>query len=104
MTNLDRLYVDLLHVGLIVLRQAADSGSLEWVSVELELLHNVPSLIAEENKERHRYFWEKERTHYINWVSSPGRDIQRSRMRTYYEPIWENMNEIFKHMFTSKSV
>lgn len=98
MSELDLLYAQALHVGFTVLRQAVDSGSREWVDAELELLHNVPSLIGEGNKERHRYFWFRERTHYIEWVSVPGRERARSRMRTYYEPVWSEMEPFIQQL------
>jgi len=91
MTTRDRLYRHLLTAGFLVLRQASDAGDAAWVAAEIELLHNVPSLIGEMNPERHEYFWQQERTAYLEWVNAPGRDLQRSRMATYYEPIWKEM-------------
>jgi len=91
MTKLDDLYRQLLQLGFVVLRQAVDAHDYEWVSAEVELLHNVPSLIGEKNPSRHRYFWHQERAAYLDWVRAPGRQVQRSRMATYYEPLWKEM-------------
>lgn len=91
MNELDVLYARLLQLGFIILRDAAHSGDREWLNAELEMLHNVPSLLGEENAERHRCYWYSERQHYIDWVSAPGRDRAKSRMLTYYEPIWREM-------------
>jgi hypothetical protein len=96
MEQIELLYARLLHVGFIVLRQAVESRSHEWVEAEFELLHNVPSLIGEDNKARHRYFWFTERTHHIEWVSVPGREEAKSRMLTFYEPIWNEMEPLMK--------
>jgi len=82
------------------MRQAAESRNRDWLDAEFEMLHNVPSLINESNLERHRYFWSKERTHYIEWVSAPGRQEAKSRMLTYYKPIWDEMEshvQVFEH-------
>jgi len=92
--QLYELYCDMLRVGFLVLRQGLDAGDLEWLDSELELLHNVPSLVAETNAARHEYFWMQERTRYIEWASSPGREWQRSRMLTYYEPLWREMEPL----------
>ncbi len=94
MVDLDLLYTHLLTVGFVVMRQAAESSNQEWLDAEFELLHNVPSLIGETNPERHKYFWSEERTYYIRWVSAAGREIARSRMLTYYQPIWDEMEPI----------
>lgn len=94
MAKLDALYTHLLAVGFVVMRQAAESKSRDWLDAEFELLHNVPSLIGETNAERHRYFWYKERPHHIEWVSAPGREEAKSRMLTYYKPIWDEMEPL----------
>lgn len=96
MTQIDISYKHILEVGFIVMRQAVESGDRDWIDAEIELLHNVPSLIGEENKHRHRYFWDKERAHYLDWVSGPGRDKAKSRMLTYYEPIWSEMEPLVR--------
>src|SRR5438874_10887290 len=89
--DLDLLYAQLLHRGFLVMRQALDSKNQDWIELEFDLLHNVPSLIGEKNIERHRYFWFQERTLYIERVSAPGREQARSRMLTYYKPVWDEM-------------
>jgi hypothetical protein len=93
-TQIDSLYAQTLQVGFLVLRQAFESGIRDWINAELELLHNVPTLIGETNKERHRYFWHKERRRYMDWASAPGRDQAKSRMMTYYQPIWDEMEPL----------
>ncbi len=102
MSRLDSMYVNSLSVGFLVLKQAVESGSREWIEAEIELLHNMPSLIGESNKARHRYFWLKERTHYIDWVSKPGREEARSRMLTFYEPIWSEMEPVVREFLDLK--
>ena len=98
MLQLNALYRDLLNSGFIILRQAAEDQDAEWLSVELEFLHNIPSLIGEENVKRHQYFWNCERTAYIAWISSSGTERQKSRMTTYYEPIWRQMEPLIEQM------
>jgi len=98
MAKLDRLYAQLLAVGFVVMRQAAESRDRTWLEAELELLHNVPSLIGEPNAERHRYFWTQERPHHIEWASAPGREEARSRMLTYYKPIWDEMEPLIARL------
>ena len=98
MTELDVLYARLLHLGFIVLKEAAHSGDREWLEAELEMLHNVPSLLGEENFERHRYFWFSERQAYIDWTSKSGRDHAKSRMLTFYAPIWQDMEPLIVEM------
>jgi hypothetical protein len=94
MNELALLYARFLNVGFLVMRQAVESADRDWIDAELELLHNVPSLIGEDNMERHKYFWFQERAHHIQWVSLPGREKAKSRMLTYYKPLWDEMEPL----------
>ncbi len=91
MHELNSFYGRLLQFGFIGLRQAVCLGNRGWAEAEIALLHNIPSLLSEPNLERHRYFWFKERVHYIEWACALGREEIKSRMLTYYEPIWRDM-------------
>ncbi len=91
MNTRDALYTHMLHVGLIIVRQALAAGRVEWARAEIDLLHNIPSLIGEKNLSRHVYFWNGERQHYLDWMSRHGTDEAKSGMRTYYMPIWNEM-------------
>lgn len=102
MTKLDLLYAQLSSIGMIVLRQAVDSGNPDWVDAELEMLHNVPSLIGESNAARHRYYWNQERMHYHRWANEEGPAIAKSRMRTFYVPIWKEMEPLLTRMLDSQ--
>ena len=98
MTPLDACYARLLQLGFVVLRQAIESGNHDWIEAELVLLHNLPSLLGESNVERHRCFWFLERVEYMNWVRGQARNEPISRMRTYYEPIWEEMEPLIANL------
>jgi len=94
MNSLNKYYLQLLEIGFLVLRQAADEGDSNWLSAELDFLHNVPSLVGETNLHRHRYFWFQERDRYLSWIENSGSDRSKSRMRTFYEPILKEMEPI----------
>jgi hypothetical protein len=97
---LNACYANLLHIGFIVLSQALGAKDLEWAEAERELLHNIPSLLNESNPERHKYFWLVERERYIEWASNAGSE-QRSRMLTYYAPIWREMEPLVQELLSA---
>jgi hypothetical protein len=90
MQTINAYYLQLLHLGFIVLRQALDSKDWEWADHERQFLHNIPSLINETNTKRHECFWIHERDMYLEWVNRRGGEPQ-SRMLTYYEPTLREM-------------
>ncbi len=92
MSKLDEAYKMLLNVGFIVLRDAVQSKSSEWIKAEIEMLHNIPSLIGESNAQRHKYYWLQERKSYMDWMAQDGSEYAKSRMQTFYEPIWNSMS------------
>ncbi len=95
MNERDKAYVQILHFGLLRLRDAAELGKVEYCAVEAEHLHNIPSLIGEPNEGRHDYYIEKERGFYLERVdrSIPGIDFT---LRRYAEP-WQQIEAQREH-------
>jgi hypothetical protein len=56
LTPRDRAYLDILRHGLVLLRNFACGGRLEFCPVEAEHLHEIPTLIGEANEHRHAYY------------------------------------------------
>jgi len=104
MNHLNMLYSKLLGFGFTFLREAVDLQNYDWANAEIELLHNVPSLLDESNVERHRYFWFTERNSYIEWASALGRDKQQRRMKVYYEPVWKEMEPVLLEWFERQTM
>ena len=88
----DDLYRQLLHFGLCQLRDTALSGNADYCAIEAEHLHNIPSLIGEANEHRHRYYFDKERVHYLESVdqSLPGIEFTIRR----YHDVWNRLAQL----------
>ena len=65
MEKLDHIYKNILTLGLLEIRNAAQAGDAQRCHFESEHLHNLPSLIGEENIERHFYYFNRERMRYV---------------------------------------
>ena len=100
MNELTPLYIKLLEYGLLSIREALSSDDIEWAKAQVELLHNIPSLLDGPNVQRHAYFWFSEREAYIDWVKESGHDQARKRMKFYIEPIWQEMEPILTELST----
>ena len=103
MDELNALYRRLLQFGLLSLRQAIYAGNLDWAKLEVEMLHNLPTLIGEANTERHRCYWFIERDIYVQRILALAGSEPASRMRTYYEPIWDEMEPLLSGLFQSEA-
>ena len=92
MSERDEIYIQILHHGLLRLRDAAASGHIHHCSVEAEHLHNIPSLIGETNEQRHLYYLGQERCYYLERIdrSLPGLDFTLSR----YVELWERLAKL----------
>lgn len=98
MSELDRLYAKLAELGFSVLRLAIQSGDRAWMEAEVEALHNVPSLIGEENVERHRHYWFSERPHYIDWISTNAPPDAVRHKEILYDNLWAEMEPLVIEM------
>jgi hypothetical protein len=94
MIERDQIYVQILHFGLLRLRDAACGGHVQYCAIEAEHLHNIPSLIDESNELRHQSYFEKERSYYLERVdrSIPGVDFTLRR----YEELWQQLAELIE--------
>jgi hypothetical protein len=92
MTERDTIYLQILRFGLGRLRDSAELGLIEYCAIESEHLHNIPSLVEETNELRHRFYFDQERTYYLERVdqSTPGLD---STMNIYTQ-LWARLKEI----------
>ena len=80
-----------------------DLGRRDWVSAEITFLQKVPDLLGAGDINRHRDFWEHDRTQYLDWIAQEGGEFPMVLLRTYYEPIWNEMEPIMKQLFEKES-
>lgn len=103
MNGLDSLYIELLKRGFIMLQQASDSGNAGWLKAEVEMLHNVPSLIGEALVGRHKYYLDCEQAKYTKWVALSGSERIKSKVKAYYDPVWGDIEKIIQQIEMSSS-
>jgi hypothetical protein len=96
MKELDPLYLKILSHGLSAIRDALHGGNLEWCKHETEHLHNMPSLIGDENKHRHLQYLSSERTMYLEWVLSVKDKYLLEYVWMSYAPCWDQMCKILE--------
>jgi hypothetical protein len=85
----DRAYLDLLHHGLVLLRNFAHSGRVELCRVEAEHLHEVPTLIGEANEHRHVYYLRGTRDLYLSQLRELGATEYLEQVGIWYAGAWQ---------------
>jgi hypothetical protein len=92
MTERDRVYVQILHYGIVSLRNASLGGNSRYCQVESEHLHNIPSLIGETNEARHAYYFDGERASYLEHVDHSAPESKFALAR--YKELWAELEEL----------
>lgn len=87
-------YKRILAMGLLALRDRAPGfSSPRLIEIEAEHLHNIPSLIDEDNLQRHLYYFNKERPAYIEALKELDLpEYSEPVLRIYLMP-WEALLE-----------
>lgn len=94
MEELNHIYKTVLTLGLLEIRNAALSGDATRCHFEAEHLHNLPSLIGEENIERHLYYLNKERVRYVEACQAHDAELGRVSCTHSLErlvPFWDEL-------------
>lgn len=94
MEALDQIYFEILTAGLIAVRDAGANDDTARCRAEAEHIHNIPSLIGEQNIQRHLYYATVERRRYLDWVVASGRQDVLDYARLAYSWRWKRMDEI----------
>ena len=94
MKTLDAAYWRILKNGLVAVRDAAANRDIARCGAEAEHIHNIPSLIGEDNVHRHVYYFTVERKAYLDWVAASGRDDLQKFVSLAYSTAWKEMDEV----------
>lgn len=86
-------YLDLLHCGLVQLRNFAHSGSVELCRIEADHLHNIPTLLYEDNEYRHEYYIRGERGLYLQRLGELGAAEYLEQVGIWYAGPWRVLAE-----------
>jgi hypothetical protein len=92
LTDRDRVYIQNLHVGLMALHNVANAGDVEYWQIESDHLHNLPSLIGEPNEHRHDYYFNGERTLYLERVKDTNHFTKFTLAR--YAELWAQLENL----------
>lgn len=93
MRTRDDVYLDILSFGLLVIRAEATKGNVEACMIEADHLHNIPSLIGETNQSRHQYYFDLERTLYIDRCEKLASTEEAKFALKRYRELWAELEK-----------
>src|SRR5262245_59397566 len=85
----EQAYLDLLHRGLVMLRNFAHTGDVELCRIEADHLHNIPTLLHEDNEHRHEYYIRGERGLFLQRLRELGATDYLEQVRIWYTEPWQ---------------
>ena len=85
----DQAYLGLLHRGLVLLRNYAGGGRVELCRVEADHLHNIPTLLFEDDEHRHAYYLTQERGLYLERLRKLGATEYLEEVAIWYAEPWQ---------------
>ena len=87
----EQAYLDLLHQGLVILRNSAQVGNTQILRIEADHLHNIPTLIHETNERRHEYYICAERRLYIQRLCELEATEYMEQAILWYACAWQTL-------------
>jgi hypothetical protein len=85
----EQAYLDLLHRGSVMLRNFAHTGDVLLCRIEADHLHNIPTLLHEDNEHRHEYYVHGERGLFFQRLRHLGATEYLEQVRIWYTEPWQ---------------
>lgn len=92
----DEQYIKILRFGLNRLRSLCAASRCDEAFAEADHLHNIPSLLGEENDLRHAYYLVTECEQYKKSFEDNHTDASENafdHVERVYEPCWKSIRE-----------
>jgi hypothetical protein len=90
----DREYLELLHFGLVLLRNYSHSGRVDLCRVEADHLHELPTLVGEPNEGRHLHYLVATRPHYLDSLRRLGASDYLEQVGIWYAEPWRALTSV----------
>jgi hypothetical protein len=92
----DKAYLNLLHCGLVMLRNVTHSGQIDLCRIEAEHLHEIPTLVGEPNENRHEYYLRGTRGLYSQSLRELGVVEYLENANIWYSEPWRALALVAK--------
>jgi hypothetical protein len=91
LNQVDRIYLKLLLIGSIRIRNLCDLGLYDEVRAEAEHLHHLPTLIGDPVCHSHYFYLRTHRHRFLEAMKSKGTMESLRQVGTTYEGLWKQL-------------
>lgn len=85
----EKAYLELLHEGIVAIRNYACAGQIKLCEIEADHLHNLWTLFDQPNEALHLYYIEVERSCYVDRLKQMGAKEYLNFMKMRYSESWK---------------
>jgi hypothetical protein len=89
-----KIYLDILYTGLLNCRSAGWRGDAAAAAAEADHLHNIPSLLSDDNEARHDYYLDLETGCYVVTLAKRADAVEAEGCRRRFERYWQELREL----------
>ena len=88
------IYLDILYSGLLNCRSAGWRGDAAAAAAEADHLHNIPSLLRDDNEARHDYYLDLETDCYVDTLARRSDAVEAEACRRRFERYWQELRDL----------
>jgi hypothetical protein len=92
----DKAYLNLLHFGLVMIRNVTHSDRIDLCRIEAEHLHEIPTLVGEPNERRHVFYLQGTRGLYLQSLREIGATEYLENATIWYSGPWRVLESVAK--------
>jgi hypothetical protein len=82
--EIEQTLLEILRIGILRIRGAAWAGDISRCAIEADHIHNLPQLLENYAPDLLKYYWETERTAFIDQSSEAA--------LASFEPLWSRLS------------
>jgi hypothetical protein len=89
--------LDILQAGLLCIRASGWSGDDRRCAVEADHLHNLPALLSNYSPQLLRFYWDVERTSYLNEIGPESAAVFASQWKRLELLMCRELTPVLSH-------
>lgn len=103
MSEIDKIYLKLIMIGCVRVRNLCDLGLYDEVRAEAEHLHKIPSLIGCGIAYPHFFYLRVHRCRFVDSMNEVAVPESLEHVKSVYDSLWRKLEYMVKNVFGEES-